>query len=731
LSLEYIHKKNKNITFTPEVKVNDSLASYWFYKITIMLRREIHWCWYERGVVKSDNKGKLPPFIDKLSQILDMNKFSEEKKRFFQEDPVATYLTELIDSYKIKKVDNVAKGSFSWLKRELDLDDVSCFILGLALMKTFDRSVETVFASCQNDPTKVYPNLALAQSLWSKSEEIFDLVNPNHPLDLYGILQFHRINDNFEIDWDTPLSVSIIVADQLLYPDKPLIHELTPIQGEETEETIENIESLYLISSKIKSEFKTKIMVGPILGNMESSYKDILYKISNLINKPIVEYTGNPVLLLNTNHLRSLISYCWLKNVCLYLNPISINIIERNMQKMVDTILSTKCVPISIFLGISDKNQLKEFPLDFILPIIEIPQLHYSDRLKYWKKFLTNEKDDSFSNELDEIIQDCAFKFRFGKDRIKSICIGLNNLSTPINKTIVVNACRAEVNLEKIEFAQKIIPRFINEDVIFPPKVNQKFQEIYTAMLSLNKVYYELGLATVWNNAGITVLFTGPPGTGKTMSAEILAYKLNLPLYRIDLSQVINKYIGETEKNLKKLFDIAELADLVLFFDEADALFGRRTEIKDSHDRYANITVSYLLERIERFKGLAILASNKKENIDDAFKRRIRFTIDFQIPGFNERKKLWEQILPKTIDQSNIDINFLANKFPLTGGNIRSIVFNACLQSIGNIKNNNEIKGHKLSMNDIIRAIKREFEKIGKPVPLEQFETYSNIVKDM
>ena len=152
-------------------------------------------------------------------------------------------------------------------------------------------------------------------------------------------------------------------------------------------------------------------------------------------------------------------------------------------------------------------------------------------------------------------------------------------------------------------------------------------------MTNLTRVHYEWGTARAWNEGGLAALFAGPPGTGKTMAAEAIADALRLPLYRIDLSQVVNKYIGETEKNLRRLFDAADAADVILFFDEADALFGKRTEVKDAHDRYANLEISYLLERMERFKGLAILATNRKKDLDEAFLRRLRFVVDFPLPG--------------------------------------------------------------------------------------------------
>src|SRR5213079_682735 len=159
---------------------------------------------------------------------------------------------------------------------------------------------------------------------------------------------------------------------------------------------------------------------------------------------------------------------------------------------------------------------------------------------------------------------------------------------------------------------------------------------------------------------GISALFAGASGTGKTMSAEVLARSLRLDLYRIDLSSVVNKYIGETEKNLRRVFDAAEEGGAILFFDEADALFGKRSEVKDSHDRYANIEINYLLQRMEAFTGLAILATNMKTALDPAFMRRLRFVVNFGFPGVRERRRIWENALPPQTPRADLDFDRLA-----------------------------------------------------------------------
>jgi vesicle-fusing ATPase len=268
------------------------------------------------------------------------------------------------------------------------------------------------------------------------------------------------------------------------------------------------------------------------------------------------------------------------------------------------------------------------------------------------------------------------------------------------------------------------VPRFSEADLMLPPKQTRQLREIIRAMQMLTTVHYDWGTEQVWNESGLSALFAGPPGTGKTMAAEVIAHELGLPLSRIDLSQVVNKYIGETEKNLRRLFDAAEASDVILFFDEADSLFGKRTEVKDAHDRYANLEVSYLLERMERFKGLAILATNRKKDLDEAFLRRLRFLIDFPLPGVEERLRIWRQAIPPGVNSEAIDFQFLAQRFPVAGGHIRSIVFQACLQTA-------QPSGpRRLTMESIVAAVKREYDKLDRAVSLEKYGIYASIAQD-
>ena len=227
------------------------------------------------------------------------------------------------------------------------------------------------------------------------------------------------------------------------------------------------------------------------------------------------------------------------------------------------------------------------------------------------------------------------------------------------------------------ELAQRLEAKATWTDLVLPPQEMNLLRQIAAQVSQRAKVYEEWGFSKKMNRGlGISALFAGDSGTGKTMAAEVIANELRLNLYRIDLSAVVSKYIGETEKNLRRLFDAAEDGGAILFFDEADALFGKRSEVKDSHDRYANIEINYLLQRLEAYRGLAILATNMKNALDAAFTRRLRFIVNFPFPGLAERREIWRDVFPTETLTRALDVDRLS-RLNLTGGNIHNVALNA------------------------------------------------------
>jgi ATPase family protein associated with various cellular activities (AAA)/winged helix domain-containing protein len=256
--------------------------------------------------------------------------------------------------------------------------------------------------------------------------------------------------------------------------------------------------------------------------------------------------------------------------------------------------------------------------------------------------------------------------------------------------------------------AQRIEPKVTWEDLVLPAAENDLLRQIAAQVGQRSQVYQSWGFDRKTSRGlGISALFSGDAGTGKTMAAEVIANHLRLNLYRIDLSAVVSKYIGETEKNLRRLFDAAEDGGAILFFDEADALFGKRSEVKDSHDRYANIEINYLLQRMEAYRGLAILATNMKSSLDPAFMRRLRFVVNFPFPPIAERKAIWQKVFPSEVPTVNLDFDRLA-RLHLSGGNIHSAALNAAFMAA-------EAKT-PVTMPLLLDAARAELRKLGRSV---------------
>jgi hypothetical protein len=283
---------------------------------------------------------------------------------------------------------------------------------------------------------------------------------------------------------------------------------------------------------------------------------------------------------------------------------------------------------------------------------------------------------ESLNGHLDPL----AGQFRLSAETILELCESATAREPADGEALsnqLWSACR-DVSRPRLEsLAQRIVPSAGWDDLILPPFEMQLLRQLATQSRHRMKVYEDWGFAARGRRGlGMSALFCGPSGTGKTLAAEVLARDLQLDLYRIDLSGVVSKYIGETEKNLKQVFDAAETGGVMLLFDEADAIFGKRAEVKDSHDRYANIEVGYLLQRMENFEGLAVLTTNMKSSLDRSFQRRLRFTVDFPFPDAAHRRAIWTRAFPGQTPTEGLDPALLAN-LSMSGGSIRNIALNA------------------------------------------------------
>ena len=268
------------------------------------------------------------------------------------------------------------------------------------------------------------------------------------------------------------------------------------------------------------------------------------------------------------------------------------------------------------------------------------------------------------------------------------------------------DGCRAQARGRLDGFAQRITTAAGWDELVLPEEQRQALNEIAVTMRQRTTVYDRWGFAGKGQRGlGVSALFAGASGTGKTLAAEIVAHELGLDLYRIDLSRVVSKYIGETEKNLERVFTEAESASAVLLFDEADALFGKRSEVRDSHDRYANMEVSYLLQRMESYGGLAILTTNLPQALDPAFRRRIRFVVQFPFPDACERMAIWARAFPEQTPTEGLDTALLA-RLNVGGGNIRNIALGAAFLAAE--------EGHAVTMPHLLRSARAECAKLGR-----------------
>jgi AAA+ superfamily predicted ATPase len=373
------------------------------------------------------------------------------------------------------------------------------------------------------------------------------------------------------------------------------------------------------------------------------------------------------------------------------------------VKRMVETLRSP--------LLISTRERIK--PVERRLLSFEVPQATPNEQVELWYREL-GASASALHGEVDAIVS----QFSLSAGRIaaavaqtpppESLDSHAGNGARQTFASALWDACRIQSRGRLESLAQRIEPSAAWDDLVLPEKQKQLLAQIEVHVRQRNKVYRNWGFASKGGRGlGISALFSGPSGTGKTMAGEVLANRLRLDLYRIDLSQTISKYIGETEKNLRRVFDAAEESAAILLFDEADALFGKRSEVKDSHDRYANIEVSYLLQRMEAYRGLAILTTNRRDALDTAFLRRIRFVVEFPFPEADQRAEIWQRVFPGQTPTEGLRIDRLA-RLSAAGGNIQNIAMSAAFLAAD--------AGEPVRMSHLLVAARTEFTKIERPL---------------
>jgi ATPase family protein associated with various cellular activities (AAA)/winged helix domain-containing protein len=387
-----------------------------------------------------------------------------------------------------------------------------------------------------------------------------------------------------------------------------------------------------------------------------------------------------------------------LNNYLLFIDCDSQNESDQYRERLVDYFIDKLDWPIIC----SNENKRQYCNKEQYAFEVNMPGMH--DQKAYWKSCL---KD--YDADLDADINEVCSHFDLSFRDIQSFSLAYKSLS---HHDSIWNVCRRFSKQKMGNLAEKIEPAQGALNLILPHREKTTLDEIVAHVKLRATVYDEWGfLQNSIRGRGVTVLFAGASGTGKTTAAEYLALKLALDLYRIDLSNIVSKYIGETEKNLQQIFHSAEKSGAILLFDEADALFGKRTQVKDSHDKHANSGVSYLLQRMESFRGLAILTSNLKDSFDKAFIRRLRFIVQFPFPSAEERGKIWQTMLPQNAPAKEIDFSKLS-QLNVAGGSIRNITMNACFSAAA--------ENEAVQMKHYLTASRSEYEKLEKHITAEE-----------
>jgi hypothetical protein len=356
------------------------------------------------------------------------------------------------------------------------------------------------------------------------------------------------------------------------------------------------------------------------------------------------------------------------------------------------------------------------------LPAVEVARPDSAAQHALWDKALARA-----GQSLNGAVAGLAHQFDMGPRAIERAVEAAvvrqrrNGASLHLDALDLWRVCREQNAVDLGGIMRRIRPAVAWDQLVLPASALNQLHDIADQVRQRAYVYDGWAFAgQLTRGRGITALFAGESGTGKTMAAEVVARDLELDLYRVDLAGVVSKYIGETEKQLRRVFDAAEHCGAVLLFDEADALFGKRTDVHHSHDRYANIEVNYLLQRMEEYRGIAILATNRKEALDPAFMRRLRFVVEFPFPDLNHRRRMWERVIPAEASQEPLDYGALS-RLEISGGHIRNIAVNAAFLAAGD--------AHPIAMTDLMRAAAREYRKLGRPVGAAEFGSYASAIR--
>ena len=578
--------------------------------------------------------------------------------------------------------------------------DILLLCAGIELDSTFTL----LCANAQGDLQKTYPTFSLALS--ALTDPHWSALSPQAPLRRWRLI---------EVGSGNSLTLSPLRIDERV------MNYLVGVQHLD-DRLVGLVESLYIFDDLVPSHRELAERFAAALSNAtRTSPLPVLQLIGNeiadkrAIAATAAAYLGMKLHILNAYFIPTIpaeldaLVRLWgreaaLSGSALLLECDDVDSTDSAREMAVNKFI--ECVNGVLIISSQRRRQIGQ--LSIISYDVQKPSSNEQNHI--WKESL-----DTPSSKLDNTIEGLVTQFNLSANAIRSTCAEVSGRISPEDdhqendlKDIMWDICRVHARQFMGDLAQRIDSVATWDDLVLPELQRQILREISVHLRQRAKVYDQWGFAAKSSNGlGISALFAGSSGTGKTMAAEVLANELRLDLYRIDLSQVVSKYIGETEKNLRKVFDAAEKGGTILLFDEADALFGKRSEVRDSHDRYANIEVSYLLQRMEAYRGLAILTTNMKDAIDPAFLRRIRFIVQFPFPDVKQRIEIWKHIFPADTPTEGLDMNKLA-RLNVAGGNIRNIaLYSAFLAAEAD---------EPVRMTHLMQAARAEYIKMERPL---------------
>ncbi len=535
-----------------------------------------------------------------------------------------------------------------------------------------DSKFPSLCAAASGDPKRPYPTFGLALSVLPGAH--WSALSPGSPLRQWRLIE---IGTGDSLTY-SPLHIDERVLHYLvgvLALDERLAGILDVVYDNDGIEPVHNeiARSLAGTWSKIKQAraFPVTQLCGEDVEIMrmiaQSACRSLGYSLCLIHTQTLPQTTGEV-----TSFIRLCERESVLGGYIMFLDCEEVDTPDPNHEKMIDRLIVGLRCPLVI--ASRNRRQIRQCSLI----TYDVPKLTSSEQLQLWKSSM-----GSLSGSLDGKVNELISHFDLGSHSIKNACAKATGhfadkkIDPEEVYSVLWDTCLREGRPRLESMSVRIEPAAKWDDLVLPGPQRRILSEIAMHVRQRKKVYDSWGfIKKGMRGLGISVLFAGESGTGKTMAAEVLANELHLDLYRIDLSQVVSKYIGETEKNLRRVFDAAEEGGAILLFDEADALFGKRTEVRDSHDRFANIEVSYLLQRMEAYRGLAILTTNMKNALDTAFMRRIRFIVQFPFPDHVARAGIWQNVFPEDTPVEGLDMNKLA-RLNVAGGNIRNIAMNA------------------------------------------------------